>query len=109
MIVRFFRTHQPALLFIIPLIAILLWMPILLHPPTVQVTLVMPLYSLIYPFIQDYSVVSTVLAIFLIVIEAFIFNNIIQRYELLGRSSYMPVLIYVLFFSANSLINFLHP
>ena len=109
MIVRFFRTHQPALLFIIPFIAFLLWMPVLFHPQSSQINLVMPLYSILYPFITNYPSVSTVFAVLLITIEAFIFNALIQRYELLGKSSYMPAFIYVLFFSVNPLINFLHP
>lgn len=69
----------------------------------------MPLYSPFYWLVQTFPFMSNILGIALIVIEAFIFNSIIHRYELLGRSSYMPAFIYVLFFSANILINFLHP
>lgn len=109
MIVRFFRSHQPLFLFLIPSIAILLWLPVFFNPTQPAALIEMPLYELVMRITMHSVLITNCIAIVLVIIEAFIFNNILERYELLGRSSYMPAFIYTLFFSCNVLLGFLHP
>jgi len=109
MLVRFFRSQQPFLLIILPVLSVLLWVPAFLHPVALPIKHEMPFYDLIAMPLSAYPLAATILAFFLIVLQAFLFNYTIDKYEITGKSSYLPALLYVLFTSFSPSLLHLHP
>ncbi|MCC6691451.1 MAG: hypothetical protein IT235_07955 [Bacteroidia bacterium] len=109
MLVRFFRLHQPILLIVIPLIAALLWIPAFLYPIVPDIKYAMPLYEWVVRLLLHHAWLLSVVAYVLIVIQAFLFNYITDKFELIGKSSYLPALMYVIFTSFSRDLLLLHP
>ncbi|MBL7893262.1 MAG: hypothetical protein JNL63_11580 [Bacteroidia bacterium] len=109
MLVRFFRSHQPVLLIIIPVIAALLWLPAFIHPALPAVKHQMPLFELMVKPLLSNPLLCSIAAFFLLIIQAFLFNYIIDKYEITGKRSYLPVLMYIVFTSFSPELLWLHP
>lgn len=109
MLVRFFRSHQPVLLIIIPVLAILLWLPAFMHPTIPVLKHQMPLFGLLVKPLLPYPWLCTLAAFLLLLTQAFLFNYIIDKYEMTGKRSYLPVLLYVVFTSFSPDLLCLHP
>jgi hypothetical protein len=109
MLVRFFRSHQPVLLIVIPLVAALLWLPAFRHPILPVVKHQMPLYELLVRPMMGQPWTLTTVAFVLLLIQAFLFNYIVDKYELTGKASYLPILMYVVFTSFAPGLLYLHP
>jgi len=112
MLVRFFRSHQPILLVFIPLFAGCIWIPSFLHP---VVTVVgglqnqMPLFLLFAKPLCAYPFLSVLLAFLILLLQAFQFNALLGKFELIGGQSYFPALLYVCFCSFLPSVRTLHP
>ena len=109
MLVRFFRSHQPVLLIIIPVLAALLWLPAFIHPLVPTVKHQMPLFELVVKPLLAYPWSCTLMAFLLLLIQAFLLNHIIDKYEITGKRSYLPVLLYIIFTSFSPGLLRLHP
>lgn len=109
MLVRFFRSHQPVLIIIIPVLAVLLWLPAFIHPILPIVKHQMPLFELVVNPLLAYPLLCTIVAFILLIIQAFLFNYIIDKYEITGKRSYLPVLMYIVFTSFSPELLWLHP
>lgn len=109
MLVRFFRSHQPVLLIIISVLAALLWLPAFLHPIVPVLKHQMPLFELLVRPLAAFPWLNTFVAFILLLIQAFLFNYIIDKYEIAGKRSYLPVLLYIVFTSFAPALLTLHP
>ncbi len=109
MLVRLFRSHQPILLLVIPVIGLLLWIPAFFHPTVPELKHQMPLYELLVKPLLAYPLLCTFTAFFLLITQAFLFNYIVDKYELTGKRSYLPVLLYLIFTSFSPELLQLHP
>ncbi len=99
-----FRSINPFNIILLAGVVILLRTGLFIHwPEQVSVDFIEPFAKLLLPLPENMLDVSTnvFLAAFLLFIQALIFNRIINSYNLLGKSTFLPALMYV---SAGSLL-----
>ena len=108
--IRFYKTINPAGLFVLPVIVIGLWSQGFFKPQFLAEADSGVLYSL---FFQGFSVlpriVQVILAMTLIVFEAIYLNLLLNKYEVLYKGSYLPALFYVLVMSYSTEVISFHP
>ena len=108
--IRFFKSPQPAALFSIPLIVILLWAERFFVFPVASESYSMPLWSLLsLAFKSMPSWINFFIFVALISVEAIYFNLLVNKHEVLYRNSYLPALFFVLFVSAIPSFLVIHP
>ena len=108
MFLKIFRSQQPANFFVIPLIALVLWLPAFFHaPPGLDSGQGMPLYRWLSVWIHGFP--GVVVAWALVVGQAFYLNYLITKYEVLYKPSFLPALLYVLLMSFSRQVMWLHP
>lgn len=97
MILRLFRSNQPALGFLYPLLAGILWLPgwWVNQPPDQQMTLLQsPVFS------SGWSdAIATGIAFAMVLAGAWLFNQLFQQFDLTERKNQLPGLCYVIAFS----------
>lgn len=108
--IRFFKTTQPAALFAIPLIVILLWAHKVFSFTVPADTFQMPLWSLVRSFFSVFpSWLNLLIFCALISWQAIYFNLLINKHEVLYKNSYLPALFFVLFVSSMPSFQQIHP
>lgn len=108
--IRFFKSPQPAALFSIPLIVILLWAERFISFPVSADTYSMPLWSMLEKFfLQMPSWLNLLIFMVLISFEAIYFNLMVNKHEVLYKNSYLPALFFVLIVSATPEFVSIHP
>ncbi|WP_411275348.1 DUF6427 family protein [Daejeonella sp.] len=101
--IKQFRSINPVNIILLAGMTLLLRIGIFIHPPDqVSVDFIEPFTRFLVPLPENtYPVITNIyLAAFLLFIQALIFNTIINSYNLLGKSTYLPALLYI---SAGSL------
>ncbi|HEV7620475.1 MAG TPA: hypothetical protein VGO09_02010, partial [Flavisolibacter sp.] len=95
--IRFFKSPQPATLFIVPLIVLILWAKAFFNHPFVMNGTGTTLYNLITDFLNIFpGFIQVLITVGLISFEAIYFNTILNRHEVLYKNSYLPALMYAL-------------
>ena len=95
MILRFFKTNQPAAAFVIPLIVLVLWLPGLFHPAINASRDGMPVYQWIYSLVNPFAaLVIKLLCIAIVSFEAIYIHFIVVKHEVLYKDSYLPSLMF---------------
>ncbi|OFX44972.1 MAG: hypothetical protein A2046_14930 [Bacteroidetes bacterium GWA2_30_7] len=110
MLLRLFKSPQTIIIIFIPIIGILLWIKsfqaIDTHPfPVYQ----MPLYSLFASFLEQSIIISNIIAIVLLLFQAFLLNIINSKYGFISKRSYLPALIFLLLTSSINEIKYFQP
>jgi len=101
--IKQFRSHNPVNIIFLAGITLLLRAGIFIHiPEQVSVDFIEPFTRFLVPIPESsFSVLTNIFfAAFLLLVQSLIFNRIINSYNLLGKSTYLPALLYV---SAGSL------
>jgi hypothetical protein len=109
MFIRFFKTNSPSAFIFIPLIAIAIGGFGFLSPKVLQANQSMPLYELIANPLSYYSWLGNLIALLLIIGEAFLLNFIVNENEILNKQSFLPALFYIVLMGNNSTMLQLHP
>lgn len=101
MVISPVRQHSPFSLLIIPLVAVVLWLPAFLQPlsPTVQVE--MPLYALLDGFFRAHYYFAVGVGLVLLVTEAFLLNFVLQAHQVMAKKNWLPALLVVVFGSCS--------
>lgn len=101
MVISPVRQHSPIALVIIPLLAIVLWIPAFINPllPVEQVT--MPLYSFADSFFRSHVYVSLTIGLLLLLTEAFLLNFVLQAHQVIIKKNWLPALLVVVFGSCS--------
>ncbi|MFN4233585.1 MAG: DUF6427 family protein [Bacteroidia bacterium] len=110
MLIRIFKQSHPAPLFVLlPIIAILLWIPAFFTSEYINVRNSMPLMEFVTkPFIE-FTWVLSLMALIFNLISALIFNYIIDKLDVLEKKSNLPALLFIVLASSfTSFLNF-HP
>lgn len=107
MIFNLIKSRQPINYFLFPLIVIALWVPAFLSAPPHQFSNLMPFYELLMQFIGDGTTFSLAVGIFLVVIEGFLLNYIIDLHKILPERNNLVAFFYVIFCSIHTA--FLYP
>lgn len=105
------KRQHPYMIFVIPLIAILAWSRTLMFNTNAYINFngTMPFYEPIIHFIPKNSILSSLIAITLITIEAFIIIRLNFQYMFLNVRTYLPAVFFVLICSMYLPLQTLHP
>jgi hypothetical protein len=109
MIIRFLKSNNASAFFILPPIAIAIWALRLFSAPVLQVRHSMPFYEWLAGPVAGIPWLSTLIALFLVIAEAFLLNYIVNENEVLTKKSSLPGLFYIILMSNNSSLLQLHP
>ncbi|HTL81622.1 MAG TPA: DUF6427 family protein [Bacteroidia bacterium] len=109
MIIRTVRSNSPASLLLIPLVAIVLWIPGFLHPtPPVQLV-AMPLFRGIDAFCRSHPEFAVTLGFIFSLGQAFLLNYLIQVHQVLTKKSWLPALLFVVLTACTPGLLWFHP
>lgn len=109
MFIRFFKSNNASALIFLPLIAIAIWAFGFVSPSVVPIKHAMPLYELIAGKLVVIPWLATIIALLLVLGEAFLLNYIVNENEVLTKQTYLPALFYLVFMSNNNNMLLLHP
>lgn len=109
MFIRFFKSNNASSFVFLPFIAVAIWVFGFISPAVLPVKHTMPLYELIAGIFVSLPWLSTLIALLLIISEAFLLNYIVTKNEVLTKQSYIPALIYIVFMSNNNAMLMLYP
>lgn len=98
MILKFYKSDQLPVLFSLPVIAILFWVPSFLNPVGVEFSYSSPAFQWLNGSLSPF--VSQVLALIVILFSALIINGVINNNEVFSRNTFLPALLYVVSMSA---------
>ncbi len=98
MIIKLFKGQQPLVFIILPVAILLVWLFSGFHYFAIAADNGMPLYSLVVSVVSDWPSWGLSLLGFLIIgSQCLHLNWILNRYEVLYKTSYLPALIYFVF------------
>jgi len=109
MVIDNLRSLKTSSLGLMLIIAIGVWILPFLNAQQVLVSTPAPLYSLCLYWLKDQLVLSWLISLALILIEAFVLNKIVIEHQLLSKSTYIPGVLYVILISCVPEILPLHP
>lgn len=96
MLIRLFKTSQPLSLFILPVLSLILGGAFFLKDNFLIIEKGMPLYLLFIRFLTVNKSLVFITVVSLITLQAFHFNRILQKHEIMYKNSFLPLLFYVL-------------
>jgi hypothetical protein len=102
MLVQFFKNNNPSSFILVSLLAMLLWVNGFVLLPSVEVSDQMYLFGLFNNFHFHPSFLNTLIALLLVLGEAFLLNFMVNKYEILSKSSFLPALFYIILMSMDS-------
>lgn len=109
MIIRFLKSNNPAAFFVLPAIAILIWIWGFFVHSQVDMRYGMPLYEFFARPITDFPWLTKTIGLLLVIGEGFLLNYIVNENEVLTKKTALPALLYIVFISNNSAMLDLHP
>lgn len=100
---------QPVSLVLIPLTAVLLWLPgfFLEAQPNLQVN--MPLYGSIEPWLIANPFIARILGLITVILTGFSINFVVNEHQIAPKKSWLPALLYVTMASSSPGLLWLHP
>ena len=101
MLLRTLRNHQPLFIFAIPVVALLLGFPSLLHPLPALLDQpgTGPWGKVFLQLFQGQALLSTATALLLMLFQAYFINHIFNKYELTVRNTYLPAVVFLILIS----------
>lgn len=108
--IRFFKSPQPAALFLVPLIILILWAQAFMHCQPVVDSSSLDLWKLLASlFGRLPSWLNFILVVSMVSLSAIYLNQLCNKHEVLYKHSYLPALVYALFISARPEFLSFHP
>lgn len=98
MILKFYKSDNLTGLVLLPVMALLFWLPGLLNPNPMDFSGASPLFQWLSNL--GSPIFSQLLALLIIVISALILNDVINKNELFNGNTLLPALLYLIFMSA---------
>ena len=98
MFLKVFKSGQPALLFFIPVLAILLWLKYFIVPQPVEMAFEpnpMPFYYWISTLLAKQIIIGKIVTLILLIFTGISLSRINTRFILLQHRSYLPAIIYL--------------
>jgi Family of unknown function (DUF6427) len=97
MFLKIFKSNKPVLVFIIPIVAIIIWIPNLINPNSIslQTSLTMPFSQWLVDVLSSQLYIYHIIAIIINIINAFIIIRINNQYILISDRTYLPAFIYL--------------
>lgn len=110
MIIRFYKSTQPAALFLVPVLILALHIHLFFRSPFAYEGEAMPLYDLLVAglkFFPDFMV--HLFCVGLISSQAFHINYLVIKYEILYKKSFLPAFFYALIMGMYPDFSLMHP
>ena len=110
MLLRFFKGNNIGMILFLPLLVIFLWSDIFMVNKNnfVPIPYSMPAYSFVMKYLTN-TTVSSILALILIIAQAFYLIYINKVYNFISQRTYLTSLLFVLISSAFLNLHYLHP
>lgn len=108
MLIRIFKNNSPLSYIIIPVLALFLWVKGFFG----QLDLTndnMPLFTITQSWFGGNIYIAVLVSVFLLLCGAFLLNFIINENEILGKSSFLPALFYIVFMSSDPTLLTMYP
>lgn len=86
---------------IIPLLAIILWIPAFLHPLPPVSEVEMPVYATLDSFFRNHVYLALATGLVLLIAEAFLLNMVLQAHQVIVKKNWLPALLVVVFGSCS--------
>ena len=110
MFLKLFKSSQPAIIFLVPLIGGLLWINSFLWPvPIPEIPFPMPLYAFVSGLINTHLWLSQLTALSFLILTAFLFARINTQFILLPARTYLPGIIFLIISSLYPGMRYFHP
>lgn len=109
MVLSLFRSIQPVSLFILPVVAALLWIPAYIDPSAIDATHSMPLFTLVSSWLPGASLLSAIAGVIVVTSSAILLNYIVNEHEMLPRHTNLCGLFYVILMSCTPQLLTVHP
>ncbi len=109
MFIQFFKNDNPASYILLPIFALVLWVPGFFLDHNVVLQNSMPFYEMLARPFVGIPFLATLLAFLLIVGEAFLLNYIVNENEVLSSPSFLPALFYIVYMSNSNEKLMLYP
>ncbi len=113
MLLKFFKNNHPYVLFLIPLLSVVLWIPALFNVPidiqsadTGNTTFV---FNWVLRLLSFHQKASIIFALILVIIESYILIRLNFKYIFIDNRTYLPAVFLVVFSSVFSSYQILHP
>ncbi len=106
MLLKIYKTNQPFILGLLPLIAFLLWFPSFRTPSSLEIEKTTYIFNL---FVSASTFFNHVFAILLILVSAVLLDDIINKNDFFHKNIYLTSFLYVLITSSVPSLNTLHP
>ena len=106
MLLKFYRTNQPLVLVLLPLIITVFWFPSFSGEQGVYIKNSTPLFRLIEPH-NEWG--NRLLGMFFVLLGGLILNRIINRNEFFTKNTFLPSFFYVVLLSVFVDANMFHP
>lgn len=102
MFIRIFKRNYHLQLILMVFFPLLIWVPALINPPQMITTNYdMPIYQILYNYLSEYRLISSLIALLLIYFQSIVLNSIFSSNQLSSKTSYLPAFIYLLIMSSD--------
>ncbi len=110
MLLNYFKSNRTSIIFLLPLIALMLWSNIFWEQKTSFIPLdkQMPAYALLMSWIPN-DIVSSLIALSLIIAQGFYLIYINQVYNFISNKTYLTGILFILISGAYINLHYLHP
>jgi hypothetical protein len=111
MFFRIIKSNNPLLLFVIPFVALLMWLGTIMHPVVIskEYSLTMPFVSFLGNLANQSPLVSVFVVIGLLVLISFYLMHLNTRFMFIKERTYLPAVFYILLASSYLPIQSFNP
>jgi len=113
MLLKLFKSNNPSVIFLIPLVGVILWIPALfnipIHHQTASVENTTFVFNWLFKLMSFHPKASVILALIIVIIEAYMLIGLNLKYIFIENKTYLPSLLFVIFASIFSSYQMLHP
>lgn len=106
MLLKIYKTNQPVILVLLPIIALLIWGPSFGNTNTIEIVNTTPVYRF---FVSKTHLLNQLIALALIITTALVLNTTINQNEFFQQNIYLPSLLSIILLSILPASNTIHP
>ncbi|MDA3894371.1 MAG: DUF6427 family protein [Salinivirgaceae bacterium] len=113
MLLKLFKSNHPSVIFLIPILGIILWIPSLFELPITREVAEIGNTTLVYKWVLQlfsfHPKASVIFALILVIVESYILIRLNFKYIFIENKTYLPSVIFVVLTSVVSSYQMLHP
>ncbi len=109
MLVKFFKSIQPATFLSIPLFAILLWLPIIYNLQPLVDKHSMPFYEWLFLIANRSDLAASIMGLAFVIFAAYVLNYVVNKHEFFDKRTYLPAFFYLILMSCFTNLLKPHP